>query len=93
MDLKLSADMPEEMVSTLTNMVSEQLDATGAFSTISTQDIKQMMGFERLKDLTSCESDTSCIAEIGGALGADFLVTGSVTLLGKFIGTAWVVIT
>ncbi len=49
---------------------------------ISTSDIRAMLGFERQKALLGCESDTSCIAEIGGALGVDLIVSGTLGELG-----------
>jgi TolB-like protein len=46
-------------------------------------DIENMLGLERLKDVAGCE-DTACAAEIGGALGVDFLLTGSVGQVGSY---------
>jgi TolB-like protein len=51
---------------------------------IGMTDIENMLGLERLKDIAGCE-DTTCAAEIGGALGVDFLVTGSVGRVGKYV--------
>jgi TolB-like protein len=46
-------------------------------------DIESMLGLERLKDITGCD-DTACAAEIGGALGVDFMLTGSVGKVGSY---------
>jgi hypothetical protein len=45
------------------------------------EDIKAMVGFERQKSLLGCE-DASCLAELGGALGAQEIVTGTLSILG-----------
>lgn len=46
------------------------------------KDIATVLGIERQKALLGC-SDTSCIAELAGALGADTLLLGSVTKVGS----------
>jgi len=48
----------------------------------SAEDVRTMIGFEREKTLLGC-NDTSCLAEIGGALGVDELVTTEVGKLGS----------
>jgi hypothetical protein len=40
-----------------------------------------MLAFESQKQLLGC-TEVSCLAEIGGALGADFLITGQISLVG-----------
>jgi hypothetical protein len=42
----------------------------------------QMLALEQAKQSVGCGSDMACLAEIGGALGADYLITGSVLLVG-----------
>ena len=49
---------------------------------ISSEQIGQMLGFERQKQLLGCSEDGSCLAEIGGALGADYLLTSQLGKLG-----------
>lgn len=82
MTVRVSEKIPEEMGPSLTTALSEELDKTGAFDSLSTEDVKNMLGFEKFKSLVGCETEnTSCLAEIGGALGAHFLVVGSVVLI------------
>ncbi|MBI5527758.1 MAG: hypothetical protein HY897_15615 [Deltaproteobacteria bacterium] len=52
---------------------------------IGSKDIDAMLGYEQKKQLTGC-TDTSCVVAVGGALGVDKLVMGS---LGK-IGDSYV---
>ncbi|MBI5527412.1 MAG: hypothetical protein HY897_13850 [Deltaproteobacteria bacterium] len=52
---------------------------------IGSKDIDAMLGYEQKKQLTGC-ADTSCVVAVGGALGVDKLVMGS---LGK-IGDSYV---
>jgi hypothetical protein len=77
MDLKTSEGIPREFRDSLLAVIPQTLDELGPFKAITRQDIEQMLALEKQKDALGC-SDMTCIAEIGGALGADFLVTGSV---------------
>ena len=49
----------------------------GIFSVIGRSDMNAVLGFEKQKDLLGC-SDTSCFAEIGGALGVDKILEAQV---------------
>jgi hypothetical protein len=49
---------------------------------ISSAEIKSMLGLEKTKQALGCEDD-SCMAEIGGALGADELVSGKIGKVGR----------
>jgi hypothetical protein len=46
-------------------------------------EIRDMLGFERQRQMLGCSADESCLAEIGGALGVDELVTVELTLVGQ----------
>ncbi len=65
---------------TLTSILSEELDVLGAFAPISKEDVSRLLELERLKDSIGC-NDVACLAELGGALGAELMVAGSVTRL------------
>ena len=80
MDLRATS-LAEGLGETLTGIVSEELDALRAFRTVSRQDIAQLLQYEKLKDLAGC-TEVSCLTELGGALGADLVLAGAVTLLG-----------
>ncbi len=68
---------------TLTDIVTVSLKKLGVFDVISRSDIQQMLNFEESKQLVGCTSNSSCIAEIGGALGVARVVTGSVGKVGS----------
>ncbi|MBI5549701.1 MAG: hypothetical protein HY901_37925, partial [Deltaproteobacteria bacterium] len=53
---------------------------------IGTAEIRTMIGFEKEKQLLGC-SDSGCLAEIGGALGVDFLLATD----GSELGGTWIV--
>lgn len=83
MDLKATSGFPEELSGSLTDVMTEALDRQGVFKPISTRDIARMMDFEAQKETLGCTDDTSCLADLVGAMGAQYLVTGSITLLGE----------
>ncbi len=67
----------------LTDVVTVALNELGVFDVLSRADIQQMLAFEQGKQMLGCESDTSCLAEIGGALGVALLVHGSIGKVGS----------
>lgn len=66
----------------LTNIVTGDVARTGV-ETISNRDITAMIGFERQKQILGCSGDAACVAEIGGALGVDYMLTGQVGQIGS----------
>ena len=50
------------------------------FEALGSDDINAMLGLEELKDAVACDA-ASCMTEIGGALGVDYLVSGKVGAL------------
>jgi TolB-like protein len=65
----------------LTDVVATDLSQTGQVQVIARQDVLAVLGFERHKAQLGC-MEQGCLAEIGGALGADFVVSGQVGKLG-----------
>src|SRR5688572_27796167 len=67
----------------LTSNLITQMGETNRFSRIvGTKEIESVVGYEKQKQLMQCES-TSCMAEIAGAMGVDYILTGTVGRLGK----------
>jgi len=81
MDLKPLGVEPA-MASTYTELLAAEINETGLFTVISRADIKSMLDFEEDRRLVGCTADAACMAEIGGALGVEYVVSGSVGLLG-----------
>jgi TolB-like protein len=50
---------------------------------IGKSDIGAIIGFEKQKQVMGCAEDSSCLAEIGGALGVDLVLVGSLGKLGS----------
>jgi hypothetical protein len=70
----------KELTSAASSATANELDRLGAFQVITSEAIRALLGFEKQKQMLGC-SDAGCISEIGGALGAEYVVSGKVTRL------------
>ena len=62
------------------------LGRDGGLKVISSKDIAQVLGFERQKQLLGCSDDqSSCLAELAGALGVDAILSGTFAQSGTSI--------
>jgi hypothetical protein len=65
----------------LTAIIAGDTAAAG-YDVLSQADIGALIGFERQKKMLGCGDDSSCLAEIGGALGVDYILVGSLGAMG-----------
>jgi TolB-like protein len=68
----------------LTDTFVATLQHLRGFEVLSSKDIEMALGFERQRQLLGC-TETHCLAELGGSLGADYLVSGSLGRLGSSV--------
>ena len=80
--LNLDSAVRPETGRQLENLLVTHLKAIGRHQVMSQADVVTLLGVEQQKQLTGCEGD-SCMAEIGGALGAQWMVSGTVGALGS----------
>jgi hypothetical protein len=79
-----AAGVPEPLVATLSLLLPNAIrEANAGVEVISGAEIRSLIGFERQKVLLGCKENSNCIAEVGGALGAGELVSGSLGKVGK----------
>jgi TolB-like protein len=52
---------------------------------IGQSDVGAMLGLEKQRQLLGCKEDSACMAEIGGALGADYMLVGSLGQMGGLL--------
>ena len=67
----------------LTTEVTNVIAGMGVFSVISGEDIKRLISLEGTRQACTGAVDAGCLAEIGGALGVDYLVYGEVARVGQ----------
>jgi hypothetical protein len=63
--------------------VGPEIDRRGYFKTLTQKDIQTILGLERQKALLGCSTDGSaCLTELAGALGAPYVLSGSISQIG-----------
>ncbi len=62
--------------------LAQQLTRRG-FQVSTPADLETLLGLDRQRQLLGCNDNTSCFAELTGALGVPLVVTGRLTRLGK----------
>ncbi|MEQ8279359.1 MAG: PEGA domain-containing protein [Deltaproteobacteria bacterium] len=71
----------ERLSAILGAVVADATEKLGR-ETIAPDDIEAMVEHERMKSVLDCRDDAACLAEIGGALGADLLLHGAIVPFG-----------
>ncbi len=66
----------------LTQALTMRAAKMQGYEVMSADEVQAILGMERLKDALGCD-DVSCAAELGGALGSDLMLTGTVGKLGS----------
>ncbi|MFC1609834.1 PEGA domain-containing protein [Myxococcota bacterium] len=76
--------VPQEIGRILDELLLKAVDDRGIYDVVSTDEINALLDFEKQKELAGC-NDVTCFAEIGGALGVEQLILGSISKLGDQI--------
>jgi hypothetical protein len=74
-DQAFSVNVTKAMNDFIAGAVTDQ-----GFQVITQQDVTAALGVERQRQLLGC-GETNCLAEIGGAMGADYIVRGNIAVL------------
>lgn len=72
----------EAAVGALTTEVSNTIAAWRVFRVITREDVKRMLQLQETRQQCSGDVDAQCMAEIGGALGVEYLVHGELSRVG-----------
>lgn len=83
LDLTSAGGVEPALAKSLTEALSVEAQRTGFFTVTTQGEVSSLLGLERQKQLLGCADDgSSCVGELAGALGAKFLMTGSVARFG-----------
>lgn len=66
----------------LSEILLTEMTRAKRFDVIGRSDVISLIGLEKQKALLGCAEDASCLAEIGGALGVEYIVVGTLGRLG-----------
>ncbi len=83
-DLVAQGASPEQAAA-LTDALVQTLGARGLFQVLSSKDVQAMLSTERQRQLLgTCEQEPSaCAQDLGGAMGARYVLTGALSRLGS----------
>src|SRR4051812_28359915 len=72
------------LATVLQGRTADALQRQGFFKVVTSDALRSLLALERQKQLLGCsEGESTCMAEVADALGVQYLVTGTVTALGK----------
>jgi TolB-like protein len=78
------AGIDQALAGLVQDTLANKLAESPLLQVTTPRDVTALLGLERQKQLLGCpEQSTNCMAELGGALGVDALVTGSIGRAGK----------
>jgi len=82
MDFTSKGGVTAKQMDALSDMLANEIRAMGNYRVIGKSDIKSMVDLESNKISLGCNDDR-CLAEIGGALGVNWVVIGNVSKFGQ----------
>ncbi|MEW5740497.1 MAG: hypothetical protein AB1938_16335 [Myxococcota bacterium] len=83
LDLSAAGDVDPDTARSMTEVVAAQATRAGVFEVTTQKDVATLLSLERQKQLLGCSDEAaSCMAELAGAMGARFVLSGSLTRLG-----------
>lgn len=83
MPLEAGNKVDKDVASAFTDSVAAEVQKVPGVRVITQSDIQALLSLEKQKKMFGCSEDASCLAEIGGALGVEYLVVGNVARLGS----------
>lgn len=74
-----------DSVAAVKAVVANELQRSGLFKVTTSDELQSVLALERQKQLMGCSDDASneCMAEIADALGAEYIVTGTVSAISE----------
>ena len=83
LDLTSAGGVDPGLAKSLTEALGAEAQRTGYFTVTTQSELATLLGLERQKQIVGCADDASaCTAELAGALGAKFVMSGSVAKFG-----------
>ncbi len=72
----------EATAESISDGVGPEIDRRGYFRSLTSKDVQTILGLERQKQLMGCAEASSCLAELAGAMGAPYLLSGTISQIG-----------
>lgn len=81
MEVKAGQGLTPQAGQTITAILTADAAKAG-FEVVSQADVAAMLAFQKQRQMLGC-TDEGCLAELGGALGADYVLTGEAARVGS----------
>jgi TolB-like protein len=82
LEFSTKGGVTSEQMEVLSDMLTTEIRKLGKYSVIGANDIRATFRLEERRRIMGCD-DESCVAEVGGALGVQWMVVGNVGLFGQ----------
>jgi hypothetical protein len=83
LSVRVEAGLAQGIANLLAEILSNDVQQAQRYEVITGSDVVAMLQMEQQKQMLGACNEASCLAELGGALGADLLVDASVGLVGS----------
>jgi hypothetical protein len=83
LNLTAAGGVEPEVAGALSEAVTSEIAARGFFDVLSSKEVQTLIGLERQKQMLGCAEESTCLTELAGAMGARFVISGTVAKLGE----------
>ncbi len=83
LELTAAGGVDIKVAGALTETITQEVANAGFFSVLSSREVQTLVGFERQKQMMGCSEESSCLTELAGAMGARFVMSGTLAKLGE----------
>jgi TolB-like protein len=83
LDIRALQGAHEDTVQIILEMITTALAEKKRYDVIGKADVTALIGLDRQRKMLGCKDDNACLANIGGAMGVEYLVTGQLGKLGS----------
>lgn len=84
LELSAAGGVDETVAGALTESITAHVASRGLFDVLGAREVQTLLSVERQRELLGCNEDAgSCFAELAGALGARFVLSGTLARLGE----------
>jgi hypothetical protein len=84
-DVRPTGGVSKETAENLTGLIAALLSEDERLEVLAGPDLRSIIDLETQKQSLGCSTDTSCLAEVAGALNAQFVLAGDAGFLGSLI--------
>lgn len=81
-EVTVAGGIDPQVAGPFTEAITTEVASRGFFDVMSARDVQTLLGQERNRQMMGCKEEGSCLTELAGALGARFVLNGSLAKLG-----------